>query len=139
MNTKTINYYPKNTQAKTTYCEIDSKDMEYIQDQLLRYLCQMGELSINKNKDIKEFVSVFWQARNNELPKGVNGLNSPQSFVSGLLNNLKYGTQVDLTNKQLMAIEYISEVMVEFLDCVDDKNLNKVINNEKMVFIIGIL
>lgn len=120
---KEIYYTPKITAAKTQYNSISATDMLYIQNYCIRYLALMGEVSINQNEDLQQFVKQYWTKRNKTLPKGKNGLNTPQSFISGLLNNLMYGTQNDLSDIQMDALQNISAIMVRFVDAISDLNL----------------
>jgi hypothetical protein len=120
---KQILYTPKITGASTQYNKIDLADMTLIQNYCIRYLALMGELSINPNENIRQFIKQWWLKRTRTLPKGKSGLNTPESFVSGMLNNLMYGTQNDLSDIQMDAIQNISAVMAEFADAVTDLKL----------------
>jgi hypothetical protein len=136
---KVIKYLPKVTAAKTTYCEIDPKDMAWLQMELIRYLAVCGEQSINRDTDVRAILRSWWVKRVPSLPKGRTGQNSPLSFVAGLLNNIAFGTQRDLSNIQMNAIENISAVMVQFLEAIhqiDASNITR--NNDSVIFQIGI-
>lgn len=135
---KTIKYLPKVTNAKTTYCEIDKTDMAWIQTQLIRYLSVMGEMSVSRDKDVGSVLSVWWTKRSPSLPKGSTGQNSPLSFVSGLLNNLLFGTQRDISDIQMNALVNISAVMVQFFDAIEAIDKTKKDKNESMIFQIAI-
>lgn len=139
MTIRTIRYMPKCTGAKTTYCEINSKDMAWIQMELIRYLAVCGEQSINRDTDVRAVLRGWWTKRVSSLPKGRTGQNSPLSFVSGLLNNVAFGSQYDLSNIQMTAIENISAVMVQFLEAInaiDASNITR--KNESIIFQIAI-
>lgn len=135
---RTIKYLPKITMAKTVYCEIDKTELAWIQTQLIRYLSVMGEMSINRDDNVRSVLSVWWTKRSPSLPKGSTGQNSPLSFVSGLLNNLLFGTQRDLTEVQMSALVNISAVMVQFLDAIEAIDKTKTAKNESMIFQIAL-
>jgi hypothetical protein len=114
---KTIRYVPKITGAKTEYRDIDVADMAYIQQELIRWVARIGELDMERDKEIKSIRTALHE-RNTNLPRGRLGHNSVTSFVSGLLHNLLFGGQRDLTRIQMEALETISAVMsTVFTDC----------------------
>ena len=61
MTIRTIKYMPKITNARTQYCDIDSKDMALIQMEMIRYLSVMGEMSINRNEDVRSVLKLGGQ------------------------------------------------------------------------------
>ena len=114
---KTIRYIPKITGAKTEYREIDVSDMAYIQQELIRWLTLIGELDMERSAEIKS-VRTALHERNANLPKGRLGQNSITSFISGMVSNLVFGGQRDLTSVQMSALETIAAVMsTVFTDC----------------------
>ena len=118
MKTKTIKYIPKITTSKNEYRSILPEDMQFLQTELIRWLSTMGELSISKDADSKWVSNHFWLKRTETLPKGKNGQNTPYSFVSGLLNNLLFGEQRDLSSIQMDSLENLSALMGSCLeDC----------------------
>jgi len=108
---KEIQYEQKNTTAKTQYYKIGKGDMEWLTKELTRYLALCGELGKSTDKNIQNMLSGFWRDKTPDLPKGKSGQNSPESFVAGLLNNILYGSQYDLSDIQVNAIERISRAM----------------------------
>lgn len=122
---KDIEYEPKNTQARTQYNKINNKDMEYLLDLFTRYMSLMGELRNNKDKNYSNLTNEYWSSKNKHLPKGIEGLNTPESFISGMLNNMKYGSQYDLSDTQMNAIEIISRDMDIIFNAVKHLNLQK--------------
>ena len=135
---RTIKYLPKVTMAKTVYCEIDKTDMAWIQTELFRYLSVMGEMSISRSEDVRSILKVWWTKRSPSLPKGSTGQNSPLSFVSGLLNNIVFGSQRDLSDIQMTALTNISAVMVQFLNAIEAIDKTKTTQNESMIFQIAL-
>jgi len=82
--------------------------MDWLQMELIRWLSSVGELSQKKDADSKYVITQWWIKSSQTLPKGQNGPNCPYSFVSGMVNNLIFGTQHDLTEKQMDALQNIS-------------------------------
>jgi hypothetical protein len=114
----TINYDPKTTNAKTQYNRLESKDMDLVQAELIRYLSLMGELSKNRDREVQNIISQWYRKRTQTLPKGKDGWNTPESFISGLLNNIMFGSQNDLSQIQMDALENISANMELIYDAV---------------------
>ena len=108
---KEIIYTCKNTTAKTQYYKISKSDMEWLQKELTRYLSLIGELSKDTSAEVKSVIDDYWRQKNKSLPSSKSGYNTPESFISGTLNNLMFGNQYDLSNIQTQAIEYISKGM----------------------------
>jgi len=113
MNERIIKYIPKITHARTEYVEIDINDMSWTQEQFLRWLLRINELDTSRDRDIR-ILRTDLHERNTNLPKGKEGPNSIASFVSGMLENLTFGGQRDLTKKQMEAIEVISVIMASY-------------------------
>ncbi len=135
-----IKYIPRVTAARTTYCDMDPKEMAWIQMEMIRYLSVMGEMSINRNEDVRAILKTWWTKRSSSLPKGSSGQNSPLSFVSGLLNNIAFGTQYNLSTIQMTAIENISAVMVNFLEAIAEIDKTAATkNNDSIIFQLGIV
>lgn len=120
--TKQINYEPKITSAKTQYNQLDPIDMAFVHSQLIRYMALMGELSKNRDREVQNIITHWYRKRTQTLPKGKDGWNTPETFISGLLNNLMFGNQNDLSQLQMDALENISANMSIIYDAV--KNLN---------------
>lgn len=114
----TINYDPKTTAAKTQYNRLEQKDMDLVQAELIRYLSLMGELSKNRDREVQNIITQWYRKRTQTLPKGKDGWNTPESFISGLLNNIMFGNQNDLSQIQMDALENISANMALIYDAV---------------------
>jgi hypothetical protein len=108
---KTIKYIPKITSARTEYREIDTEDMTWIKTELFRWLAIMAELDQARDQDSRWVREQWWHKRTKNLPKGQLGENTPASFIGGLAQNLVFGDQRDLTDKQIDAIQNISHVL----------------------------
>ncbi len=132
---KQINYNPKITSAKTQYNEISPEDMSFVQLELVRYMALMGELKKNRDREVQNVINQWYSKRTQTLPKGKDGWNTPESFIAGLLNNLMFGNQNDLSQIQMDALENISANMSLIYDAVRDLNLQvNTIDIEKLEF-----
>ena len=106
-----IHYIPKVTASRANYREISDEDMSWLKEELIRWMATMGELDQFHDVDAKWVRDSYWHKRTDTLPRGKFGNNSPCSFVSGLLNNLVFGQQKDLSDKQMDAIQNISHIV----------------------------
>lgn len=108
-----IKYLPKITSAGTEYREIDTDDMAWVQEQLIRYLTVMAELDQARDEDSKWVRDQWWHKKTKKLHQGKQGQNTPCSVVGGILSNMmfKENPQRDFSNKQMEDIEYISQVI----------------------------
>ncbi|CAB4153571.1 hypothetical protein UFOVP635_9 [uncultured Caudovirales phage] len=113
MAKRIIKYVPKITGAKTEYREINEADMNFIQSELIRWLATMSELDMARDPDSKWTRDSWWHKRTDTLPRGHEGQNTPASFVGGMIMNVVYGTQRDLSDKQMDALTNISHIMGE--------------------------
>lgn len=115
---KQINYDPKITNANTQYNKIDNNDMAYVQLQLVRYMALLGELTKHRDREVQNIINQWYRKKTQTLPKSNNGWNTPETFISGLLNNLMFGNQNDLSQTQMDALENISANMELIYDAV---------------------
>lgn len=139
MSIKIIKYIPKVTNARTQYVDIDKSDMLWLQSELIHWLSIMGEIEGHRNEDLRQIMKYWWYKRTGTLPKGHHGQNSPLTFTAGLVNNLVYGTQRDLTTHTMDGIENISNQIVLLCDAIKDLNtinLNTQASNVK--FTLGL-
>ena len=118
MTLRTIKYIPKITSARTEYREIEPDDMSWLTLELMRWLATMAELDQCRDEDSRWVREQWWHKRTDTLPKGQHGQNTPASFIGGLVKNLTFGTQRDLSDKQMDAVQNISHVVGgAFSDC----------------------
>ena len=110
---KTIKYIPKTSTANTLYREVSPDDLAWVKESVLRSLARMAELGVSHEEDYKLLISDYWRRRRKTLPKRRDGENSPESFIAGLANNLIFGTQRDLTDRQMEGIEQVFSVLSE--------------------------
>lgn len=110
---RSINYVPKNTTAKTEYREFRPEDHAWLISQMMEWMVKLGCLSNTTNEDLKALRDQYWRKRRSNLPRGRDGLNSPESMIAGILENILYAEnpQRDFTQKQCDALEDISRWM----------------------------
>jgi hypothetical protein len=108
---KIIRYIPKITTARTQYREIDPDDMTWLKTEMFRWMAIMNELDQARDEDSRWVLEQWWHKRTKNLPSGKLGQNTPASFVGGLANNLVFGDQRDLSDKQMDALQNISHVL----------------------------
>lgn len=121
-----INYSIKSTTANTDYLYLESDDMATVQVTVLGLLTYMTELSISKDKDVRDFTKWFTTPEkryhyNSKLKRH----NSPQSYLAGTINNLQFGNQKDFSLTQLQTIQDIVNLSVDIIDAITDaKDIN---------------
>ena len=122
----TIYYNVKNTTAKTTYLTIDKPDMDVLQSSILGLLTYLTEMSISRDKQVKDFIHWFITPdKRYHYNKKTKQYNSPQSYLAGLVNNMMFGTQNNLSLIQLQTIQDIINFCVDVVDAVYvDKGIN---------------
>lgn len=119
-----IYYEPKITNAKTQYVSISDIDKNWLLSEFIKYLALTGELkNIRDNRDVNSVVYDYWRKKSKTLPKSRYGQNSPETFISGMINNLMFGTQNDLSDIQMDAITNISCCMHLIYETLKPLNL----------------
>lgn len=118
-----IYYDIKNTSANTDYLFIQPDDMAIIQTTMFSILTYFTELSIAKNKTIKDMVTKWFTKSDNDYHynKRLGKYNSPQSYLSGMFNNLQFGNQKDLSLVQLRTIQSIVNDAIIIIEYLEDK------------------
>jgi hypothetical protein len=114
-----IFYEVKNTSANTTYYSIEPSDMSFLIEKLVQINAYMGEITLTKNKDIKDFIK--WYTSSDKLLPYSNKWkkrNTPQSFVSGTINNLLFGNTRDVSEVTAQHLETIIDRFAHFYDAV---------------------
>lgn len=117
-----INYNIKSTSANTDYLSLEPNDMNTIQITVLGLLTYMTELSISKDRDVRDFTKWFTSPDkryhyNNKLKR----YNSPQSYLAGTLNNIQFGNQKDFSLTQLQTIQEIVNTCVDVIEAIDEE------------------
>jgi hypothetical protein len=86
----------------------------------------MGELSISKDATLKE-IAQWWGTSSRHYPYSTRWKrhNSPESFCSGLLNNLVFGTQRNFSLEQVTGVSELLNSMARMQPQIaTDYNLN---------------
>ena len=130
----TIRYTIKKTVSNNTYYNISEEDKNYLITKLIQTQSYMNELSITRDDDLKGFVK-WYTSPNKQLPFSSNFKkhNSPQSFIAGMLNNMLYGNQGNITDTQANHLEFIINTFTQLSKEVHIQ-LQKLSDNEEIVF-----
>ena len=130
-----ILYTTKMTSANTTYYQLQKEDVDFLIEKAIQVQSYMGEISLSKSRDIRDLVK-WYSSSNKSLPYSSNFKrhNSPQSFISGILNNFLYNGQKDITDLQSSHIENILAVFTQLQDAIDIQ-LQKSANNDSVIFL----
>lgn len=114
-----ILYDIKYTSANTDYLSLDNNDMATVQITVLGLLTYMTELSIAKDKDIRDFTEWFTTTdKRYHYNSRLKRYNSPQSYLAGTINNLQFGNQQDFSLMQLQTIQDIVNTCVDIIDAI---------------------
>jgi hypothetical protein len=119
---RNIEYTLKSTSANTQYVTINRDDMTFIQAQFIKYLTTFGELPLYNTVDTKLVIKDYWTKIHKHLPRSKYGMNSPVTFISGLLNNMLYGKSKDFTIHVLPGIELLSNEIYEILQALGEED-----------------
>jgi hypothetical protein len=111
-----IMYNVKRTRVNTDYLDIEKKDQQVLEMTILGLVTYMNELNLSKNKDVRDFMNWFHKSSkryhyNNHLKRN----NSPQSVLSGVLNNLYFGYQYNFTLPQLEMLQDIINTCIDII------------------------
>jgi hypothetical protein len=119
-----IYYDTKNTSADTVYMSISKDDMDTIISICIGIQSYMSELSLCPNKDIKDLLK-YYKSPNKTLPyhKQWRRHNSPQTFISGLINNIMFGSQFDISETQGQHLQNIINMMSEIITVLEEVDI----------------
>ena len=119
-----IYYDTKNTSADTVYMSINKDDMDSIISICIGIQSYMSELSLCPNKDIKDLLK-YYKSPNKTLPyhKQWRRHNSPQTFISGLINNIMFGSQFDISETQGQHLQNIINMMSEIITVLEEVDI----------------
>jgi hypothetical protein len=125
----TIYYTKKITGAGTTYMNIDKEQQDTIVSKLISLQSFMNELSLSKNQDIKA-VCKWYNTPSKTLPYNRNfeRYNSPCSFIAGMVNNLAFGSQRDMSVTQAEHCQNILNNFNSLADLIKEMGHNLQIN-----------
>lgn len=115
-----INYNIKSTSANTDYLYLEQDDMNVVQVSILGLLTYMTELSISKDKDVRDFTKWFTLPdKRYHYNSKLKRHNSPQSYLAGTINNIQFGNQKDFSLTQLQTIMDIVNTCVDVIEAID--------------------
>lgn len=117
---KYLKYEQLYTKANTEYVRFTQEDQSYIISLLVRSLSYIGEMDNSKDKEWKMINKMVLHKPLDNLPKGKHGKNTMISFMSGLINNLMFGTQRNFSTIQLDALEFITNKMNILFDDIPE-------------------
>lgn len=108
-----IYYTKKITGAGTTYMNIEQQDLDTLISKLISLQSFMSELHLSTHKEIKEVVR-WYQKPSKTLPHNriFGKSNSPCSFVAGIVNNIAFGNQKDMS---LIQAEHCQNIINNFV------------------------
>jgi hypothetical protein len=117
-----ISYDIKHTTANTDYLSLDTNDMATVQITVLSILTYMTELSIAKDKRIRDFTTSWFTKSDNRYHYNskLKKYNSPQSYLAGTLNNIQFGNQKDFSLVQLQTLQHIINSSVDVITAVEE-------------------
>lgn len=138
-----IFYNRKVTSANTTYLDITPEDTEFILSKCIQIQSYMGELSLVKEKEVKD-VYRWYTTPSKTLPysNSMKRYNSPQSFISGTLNNIMFGTQKEFTEIQSEHLQNIINSYQQLQDCLGEEykiRLQKEANTDSVMFVENLM
>lgn len=115
-----ILYNVKKTRVNTDYLSIEEPDMAILQYNILGILMYMNELNISKNVDVRDFMKWFTTTNkryhyNNKLKRN----NSPQSLLSGCMNNIQFGYQYNFTLLQLEVLQDVINTSIDIIQAIE--------------------
>lgn len=138
-----IFYNRKVTSANTTYLDITEEDTQFLLSKCIQIQSYMGELSLIKDKEVKD-VYKWYTSSSKTLPysNSMKRYNSPQSFISGTLNNIMFGSQRELTETQSDHLQSVINSFQQLSDCLSEEykiRLQKEANTDSVLFVENIL
>lgn len=138
-----IFYNKKVTNSNNTYLETTTEDTQFLISKCIQIQSYMGELSLIKDKEVRD-VYKWYTTSTKTLPyaNSMKRYNSPQSFISGTINNLMFGTQREITETQSEHLQNIINNFQQLSDCISEEykiRLQKEANTDSVLFIENLL
>lgn len=117
MNKYKINYSHKVTKSNNTYIEMDRRDYNIFLQTIMSLNSYMQELCLSNDIHLKE-VARWWRTPDKRFPynKRMERKNSPETMIAGLINNMVFGKQDNLSLEQLPYYEEIVNTAVEIIE-----------------------
>jgi len=123
MNKHKINYQIKDTKSNNTYVEISVRDEAIFLKTLLSINSYMQELCLSSDPDIS-LAREWWRSGDKRFPynKRLAKRNTPETMVAGLLNNMIFGNQDNLSLEQL---PFYEEIVNSSITVIEELELAK--------------
>jgi len=117
MSIHKINYDVKSTRSNNTYIQISGTDHNLFMMNILSINSYMQELCLTNDPIIKPFIN-WWRSPDKKYPynKRLGKRNTPETMIAGLINNILFGNQEDLSLEQLPFYEEIVNNCVEIIE-----------------------
>jgi len=112
-----IGYNIKNTNSNNTYIEMEKNDTDKFLHTILSLNTYVQELSLSNDPDIVAFIS-WYRKPDKRFPynKRCSRRNTPETMIAGLINNMVFGNQENLSLEQLPYYEEIINTCVEIIE-----------------------
>lgn len=120
MNKHKINYYIKHTKSNNTYIQMDRRDENIFIQTIMSINSYMQELCLSTDIDLKQ-VNNYWRSSDKRFPynKRLGKRNTPETMIAGLINNMVFGKQDNLSLEQLPYYEEIVNTCVELIETIE--------------------
>lgn len=106
-NTINISIFPKDTNAKTQFYEIDQEPEDYLYFWMSKFVCEMAEMC-TVDEDLRRELH---RRRPNTFPKSKRGPNSILGFAGGMCANKLNNPKKNISEPQLEGIENLFRIM----------------------------
>lgn len=122
MATHKIKYIIKDTRSNNTYIQINTRDELIFYQTLVSINSYMQELCLGTDVDIINITDWF-RSPDKRFPynKRLSRRNTPESMIAGLMNNMFFGNQKDLSLDQLPYYEEIINTCIDIIETMRDK------------------
>ena len=112
-----IGYSIKNTKSNNTYIQMSKNDSDKFLHTILSLNSYIQELSLSNDPDIQAFIN-WYRKPDKRFPynKRCDRRNTPESMIAGLINNMVFGNQENLSVEQLPYYEEIINTSVELME-----------------------
>lgn len=120
MNKYKIEYNIKNTNSNNTYIEMNRRDENIFMQTILSINSYMQELCLSTDPDVR-LVNEWWRSGDKRFPynKRLGKRNTPETMIAGLINNMVFGKQDNLSLEQLPFYEEIINKSVEIIQEIE--------------------
>jgi hypothetical protein len=132
-----IGYKIKDTRSNNTYVDINTRDEQIFHQTIVSINCYMQELCLSLDKDI--VVATNWyRSPDKRFPfnKRLSRRNTPESMIAGLLNNMFFGNQKNLSLEQL---PYYEEIVNTCIDIIEEFRTSKGIDLQSKPYMTKIM